>query len=154
MVLLTTLFPEGAVHGSREGGGRASHCPQGCPGLTPHAHRTPCLCLAETGEKGAQLSGGQKQRVAVARALVRNPPVLVLDEATSALDAESEYLVSGRLMLGRAWARPGALPDCQLPPWGCFGLRVQSCVCPSSVWMDVLHEGTRHDPGTGAAGAD
>nr|KAF6311515.1 ATP binding cassette subfamily B member 9 [Pipistrellus kuhlii] len=51
----------------------------------------------ETGEKGAQLSGGQKQRVAMARALVRKPPVLILDEATSALDAESEFLLSPQI---------------------------------------------------------
>jgi len=65
--------------------------------LTPLIERLPDRYQTEVGERGLKLSGGEKQRVAIARTLVKNPPILLLDEATSALDSRTEQEILGTL---------------------------------------------------------
>ncbi len=81
-----------------ESAARAAHCHDFIVNDLPNGYDT------NVGEMGEKLSGGQRQRITIARAILKNPSILILDEATSALDSESERLVQdalNKLMVGR-----------------------------------------------------
>ena len=91
---------------------RADHCPLERIVEARHEPRNATRSSASMpqgydtviGERGVKISGGERQRIALARAILKNPPILILDEATSALDTESESLVQSalqNLMSGR-----------------------------------------------------
>jgi ATP-binding cassette subfamily B protein len=80
----------GASHAEIVAAARMAHIHEFIESL-PDGYRTP------VGERGLKLSGGEKQRVAIARTLLKNPPIMVLDEATSALDSRTERVIQSEL---------------------------------------------------------
>jgi ATP-binding cassette, subfamily B, bacterial MsbA len=97
----TVLFDESIASNIAYGSPGASQADIEAAARAAHAHEF-IVTLPEQyktwiGERGQRLSGGQRQRLAIARALLKNSPILILDEATSSLDAESEHLVQDAL---------------------------------------------------------
>ena len=87
------------------------------------------------GDRGCKLSGGQRQRISIARAVLKNPPVLILDEATSALDTESERLVQDAL-------------DNLMKNRTTLVIAHRLSTIKNADWIYVMHEGTIVEQGT------
>jgi subfamily B ATP-binding cassette protein MsbA len=97
----TVLFDDTIANNIAYGSAQASEAEIAAVAKAAHAHEfitsLPQGYQSRIGDRGQKLSGGQRQRIAIARALLKNAPILILDEATSSLDSEAEQLVQAAL---------------------------------------------------------
>jgi subfamily B ATP-binding cassette protein MsbA len=98
VILFDDTIARNIAYGAREHAGEAEIAAAAeAANAMEFIQRLPEGLRSRIGEGGAMLSGGQRQRLAIARAILKNAPILILDEATSALDSESERLVQDAL---------------------------------------------------------
>jgi ATP-binding cassette subfamily B protein len=120
-LLLPTTVSENISYGSSNASPEAIEAAARAAGAHEFISRLPNGYVTQVGERGMQLSGGERQRISLARAILKDAPILVLDEPTSAVDADTEEAIMqsvGRVMLGRTTIlithRPSILRSCDL----------------------------------------